>query len=154
MGGGTSVHRLSFFVSFGRILREKADCKQSSLRQKLIKSIPWLRQKVIKSIPCLREKSRKTYPGWPHVPIKPLYGSTLPLGPLVREKVKRGAITENKDWMHNHNPGLYGNLISYPDLTLFYTVFPLAVGDLGTRLTEILPHLLRSFFIFLSPLSP
>ena len=46
------------------------------LRQKLIKSIPWLRQKMIKSIPCLRQKSRKTYPGWPHVPIKPLWGST------------------------------------------------------------------------------
>ena len=28
-------------------------------------------------------------------------------------------------------------LISYPDLTLFYTLaFPLAVGDLGTRLTR------------------
>ena len=27
---------------------------------------------MIKSIPCLRQKSRKTYPGWPHVPIKPL----------------------------------------------------------------------------------
>ena len=25
-----------------------------------------------KSIPWLRQKSRKTYPGWPHVPIKPL----------------------------------------------------------------------------------
>ena len=36
------------------------------------KSIPWLRQKMINSIPCLREKSRKTYPGWPHMPIKPL----------------------------------------------------------------------------------
>ena len=34
--------------------------------------IPCLRQKLIKSIPCLRQKSRKTYPGWPHVPIKPL----------------------------------------------------------------------------------
>ena len=40
------------------------------------KSIPWLRQKMIKSIPCLRQNSRKTYPGWPHVPIKPLWGST------------------------------------------------------------------------------
>ena len=29
-------------------------------------------KKMIKSIPCLRQKSRKTYPGWPHVPIKPL----------------------------------------------------------------------------------
>ena len=34
--------------------------------------IPCLRQKLINSIPCLRQKSRKTYPGWPHVPIKPL----------------------------------------------------------------------------------
>ena len=42
----------------------------SCLRQKLIKSIPWLRPKMIKSIPCLRQKTRKTYPGWPHVPIK------------------------------------------------------------------------------------
>ena len=31
---------------------------------------------MINSIPCLRQKSRKTYPGWPHVPIKPLQGST------------------------------------------------------------------------------
>ena len=38
--------------------------------------IPCLRQKLINSIPCLRQKSRKTYPGWPHVPIKPLSGST------------------------------------------------------------------------------
>ena len=38
--------------------------------------IPCLRQKMLKSIPCLRQKSRKTYPGWPHVPIKPLLGST------------------------------------------------------------------------------
>ena len=30
-----------------------------------------LRQKLINSIPCLRQKSRKTYPDWPHVPIKP-----------------------------------------------------------------------------------
>ena len=29
-------------------------------------------KKKIKSIPCLRQKSRKTYPGWPHVLIKPL----------------------------------------------------------------------------------
>ena len=33
---------------------------------------------MIKSIPCLRQKSRKTYPGWTHVPIKPLQGSTSP----------------------------------------------------------------------------
>ena len=33
--------------------------------------IPCLRQKLIKSVPCLRQKSRKTYPDWPHVPIKP-----------------------------------------------------------------------------------
>ena len=26
---------------------------------------------MINSIPCSRQKSRKTYPGWPHVPIKP-----------------------------------------------------------------------------------
>ena len=26
---------------------------------------------MVNSIPCLRQKSRKTYPGWPHVPIKP-----------------------------------------------------------------------------------
>ena len=36
------------------------------------KSIPCLRQKMINWIPCSRQKSRKTYPGWPHVPIKPL----------------------------------------------------------------------------------
>ena len=29
-------------------------------------------KKKIKSKPCLRQKSRKTYPGWPHVLIKPL----------------------------------------------------------------------------------
>ena len=40
--------------------------------------ISCLRQKMINSIPCLRQKSRKTYPGWPHVPIKPLRGSTPP----------------------------------------------------------------------------
>ena len=39
-------------------------------KTKIDKSIPWLRQKMINSIPCLRQKSRKTYPGWPHVPIK------------------------------------------------------------------------------------
>ena len=50
------------------IVQEKIHC----LRQKLIKSMPWLRQKMIKSKPCLRQKSRKTYPGSPHVPIKPL----------------------------------------------------------------------------------
>ena len=33
---------------------------------------------MIKSVPCLRQKSRKTYPGWPHVPIKPLQGNTPP----------------------------------------------------------------------------
>ena len=33
---------------------------------------------MINSIPCLRQKSRKTYPGWPHVTIKPLQGSTPP----------------------------------------------------------------------------
>ena len=44
--------------------------------------IPCLRQKLINSIPCLRQKSRKTYPGWRHVPIKPLSGSTPP-GSLV-----------------------------------------------------------------------
>ena len=54
------------------IVQEKIPC----LGQKLIKSIPWLRQKMIKSIPCLRQKSRKTYPGWPHVPMKPIEGST------------------------------------------------------------------------------
>ena len=39
-------------------------------KTKIDKSIPCLRQKMINSIPCLRQKSRKTYPGWPHVPIK------------------------------------------------------------------------------------
>ena len=33
---------------------------------------------MINLIPCSRQKSRKTYPGWPHVPIKPLQGSTPP----------------------------------------------------------------------------
>ena len=36
---------------------------------------------VQEKIPCLRQKSRKTYPGWPHVHIKPLWGSTPPPGP-------------------------------------------------------------------------
>ena len=31
-----------------------------------------IKTKMMKSIPSLRQKSRKTYPGWPHVPIKPL----------------------------------------------------------------------------------
>ena len=39
-GGSLYTGYKSFLVSSGRILREKADCKQSSLRQKLIKSIP------------------------------------------------------------------------------------------------------------------
>ena len=82
-GVGTSVHRLSFLVSSGRILREKAECKQSSLRQKLIKSIPWLRQKMIKSIPCLRQKSEKhtlaarTSPLSPYKGVPPLPGWPL-----------------------------------------------------------------------------
>ena len=46
--------------------------KDILFKTKIDKSIPWLRQKMIISIPCLRQKSRKTYPGWPHVPIKPL----------------------------------------------------------------------------------
>ena len=29
---------------------------------------------------------------------------------------------------------LSSGVISYPDLTLFFTPFPLAMGDLGTRL--------------------
>ena len=33
------------------------------------KDIPF-KTKIDKKIPCLRQKSRKTYPGWPHVPIK------------------------------------------------------------------------------------
>ena len=33
---------------------------------------PCLRQKSLIFLPCLRQKYRKTYPGWPHVPIKPL----------------------------------------------------------------------------------
>ena len=54
--------------------------------------IPCLRQKMIKSIPCLRQKSRKTYPGWPHVPIKPLKGSTPRRGICLAcvASVKRG----------------------------------------------------------------
>ena len=46
--------------------------KDILFKTKIDKSIPWLRQKMINSIPCLRQKSRKTYPGWLHVPIKPL----------------------------------------------------------------------------------
>ena len=46
--------------------------KDILFKTKIDKSIPWLRRKMINSIPCLRQKSRKTYPGWPHVPIKPL----------------------------------------------------------------------------------
>ena len=38
----------------------------------MINTIPCLRQKMINAIPCLRQKSQKTYPGWPHVPTKPL----------------------------------------------------------------------------------
>ena len=44
----------------------------TQFKTKIDKSIPWLRQKMVNSIPCSRQKSRKTYPGWPHVPIKPL----------------------------------------------------------------------------------
>ena len=36
---------------------------------------------VQEKIPCLRQKSRKTYPGWSHVHIKPLWGSTPPPAP-------------------------------------------------------------------------
>ena len=46
--------------------------KDILFKTKIDKSIPLLRQKMINSIPCLRQKSRRTYPGWPHVPIKPL----------------------------------------------------------------------------------
>ena len=46
--------------------------KDILFKTKIDRSIPWLRQKMINLIPCLRQKSRKTYPGWPHVPIKPL----------------------------------------------------------------------------------
>ena len=43
---------------------------------------------MINSITCLRQKSRKTYPGWPHVPIKPFKG--VPPGvPCKEENVKR-----------------------------------------------------------------
>ena len=52
--------------------------KLFSFKTKNKKSIPLLRQKMINLIPCLRQKSRQTYPGWLHVSIKPLYGSTLP----------------------------------------------------------------------------
>ena len=52
--------------------------KDILFKRKIDKSIPWLRQKMINSIPCLRQKSQKTYPGWPHVPTKPLWGSTPP----------------------------------------------------------------------------
>ena len=41
-------------------------------------NIPCLGQKLIKSIPCIRQKSRKTYLGWPHIPMKPIEGSTPP----------------------------------------------------------------------------
>ena len=47
--------------------------KDILFKTKIDKSIPWLRQKMINSIPCLKQKSRKTYPGWPHVPIKKIY---------------------------------------------------------------------------------
>ena len=50
------------------IIQEKTSC----LIQKLINRYPDKDKKMINSIPCLRQKSRKTYPGWPHVPIKPL----------------------------------------------------------------------------------
>ena len=46
--------------------------KDILFKTKIDKSVPWLRQKKINSIPCLRQKFRKTYPGWPHVSIKPL----------------------------------------------------------------------------------
>ena len=46
--------------------------KDILFKTKIDKPILSLRQKMINSIPCLRQKSRKTYPGWPHVPIKPL----------------------------------------------------------------------------------
>ena len=46
--------------------------KDTSFETKIDKIDTLIRQKMIKSIPCLRQKSRKTYPGWPHVPIKPL----------------------------------------------------------------------------------
>ena len=38
----------------------------------MINAIPSLRQNMINAITCLRQKSQKTYPGWPHVPTKPL----------------------------------------------------------------------------------
>ena len=41
-------------------------------------------------------------------------------------------------------PRLCVALISYPDLTLFYTPFPLAVGDLGTRLVLRYPNVERN----------
>ena len=46
--------------------------KDILFKTKIDKSVPWLRQKKINSIPCLRQKFQKTYPGWPHVSIKPL----------------------------------------------------------------------------------
>ena len=71
-GEGTSVHRLCFLVSSGRILREKADCKQSSLRQKMIKSIPCFRQKSEKHTLAGRTSPLSPYKGVPPLPGWPL----------------------------------------------------------------------------------
>ena len=59
---GTSVQRLSFFVSSGRILKEKADCKQSSLKQKLISDI------CLKQGMGIRGRAAPPHPGIYRVP--------------------------------------------------------------------------------------
>ena len=72
---------LRFFIPCLRHLINIRACKNFAVylprkdilfKTKIDKSIPWLRQKMINSTPCLRQKSWKTYPGWPHVPSKPL----------------------------------------------------------------------------------
>ena len=55
----------------------------------MINAIPCLRQKMINAIPCLRQKSPKTYPGWPHVPTKPLWGSTPPPPPGLKPPLQK-----------------------------------------------------------------
>ena len=56
--------------------------------------------------------------------------------------------------MNEGGGGGWGEVISYPDLTLFYTVFPLTVGDLGTRLGERRKRLPANPTIFKNCLRP
>ena len=96
------------------------------LRQKMINAIPCLRQKMINAIPCLRQKSQKTYPGWPHVPTKPLWGSTPP--PRVETaSTKKNYIfnTTQCNWPSDmHSASILPSLVKLPALLpIFYSIF-------------------------------